>query len=275
MDDMFGLAGKTAIVWGGGQGMGEASALRLARAGCDVALVDVVPERAEAVAGRIRGLGRKAAVICADITKQAEVQRAVAEAEAALAPLDVMVSVVGMAGWTKLVELEEAEWDRIVTLNLKGFFLAAQAAARSMIAGNRLGAIVGVASVSGLSAAPMHAHYGAAKAGMVNLVRSMASEWSPLIRTNAIAPGSIETARVEATEERLANIRKRVPMQRMGQPDEIAKAALFLASDLASFVSGQTLAVDGGWMSTFLMDWKSEITTPHATNVAYKNQQPS
>ncbi len=272
MDDIFGLTGKTAIVWGGGQGMGEASAVRLASAGCDVALVDVVPERAEAVATRIKRLGRKTAVIGADITKRAEVERAVAQAEAALAPLDVMVSVVGMAGWTKLVEIEESEWDRLVTLNLKGFFLAAQAAARSMIAANRPGAIVGIASVSGLSAAPMHAPYGAAKAGMVNLVRSMASEWSPLIRTNAIAPGGIETARVEATEARLATTRKRVPMQRMGTPDEIGKAVLFLASDLASYVSGQTLAVDGGWMSTFLMDWKSEITTPHATNVAYRKQ---
>lgn len=270
MEDMFGLAGKTAIVWGGGQGMGEASALRLARAGCDVAVVDQVKERAEGVAAKIRALGRKAVTIGADITSKADVERAMAEAEAALAPIDVMVSVIGMAGWVKIVDMAEDEWDRIVDLNLKGFFLAAQAAAKSMIAGGRRGSIVSVCSVSGLSAAPMHSHYGAAKAGMVNLVRSMASEWSPQIRVNAIAPGTIETARVEATEERVETMRKRVPMERMGQPDEIAKGVLFMASDLGSYVTGQTLAVDGGWMSTFLMDWKTEITTPHATNVAYK-----
>jgi NAD(P)-dependent dehydrogenase (short-subunit alcohol dehydrogenase family) len=271
MEDMFGLAGKTAIVWGGGQGMGETSALRLARAGCDIAVVDQVGERAGAVTARIQALGRKAVAITADITSEAEVARTMTEAESALAPIDVMVSVIGMAGWVKLVDMSSEEWDRIVTLNLKGFFLAAQAAARSMIAGGRKGSIVSVASVSGLTAAPMHGHYGAAKAGLVNLVRSMASEWSPQIRINAIAPGTIETARVEATEQRVEAHRKRVPMQRMGQPDEIAKAVLFMASDLASYVTGQTLAVDGGWMSTFLLDWRSEMSTPHSTNVAYKS----
>lgn len=270
MSDLLGLSGKTAIVWGGGQGMGEASAVRLAEAGCDVAVVDIVKERAEVVAEIIRGMGRKAVALGADATREDEVDQAVAAAEAALAPIDVMITVIGISGWVKLIDMSVAEWDRIVDLNLKHFFLTARAVARSMVRGNRQGAIVAVASVSGLTAAPMHAHYGAAKAGLVNLVRSMAAEWSPLIRVNAVAPGTINTARVEATPERVEMHRKLVPMERMGKPDEIGKAALFLASDLASYMSGQTIAVDGGWTSTFLMYSKGDFAPPTSENVAYR-----
>ncbi|EQB00271.1 NAD(P)-dependent dehydrogenase (short-subunit alcohol dehydrogenase family) [Sphingobium wenxiniae] len=270
MQDIFGLQGRTAIVWGGGQGMGEASALRLAEAGCDVAIVDVEMDRARKVADRIAALGRRSVALSANVVEKEAVERATREAEAALAPLDVMVNVIGMAGWSKLVDMPEEEWDRIVDLNLKGFFLAATAAARSMIAGQRKGAIVSVCSVSGLTSAPMHGHYGAAKAGMQNLVRSMACEWGPLIRVNAVAPGSTETARVQATPERLEEARNRIALERMGKPDEIAKAVLFMASDLGSYVNGQTLPVDGGWMAGALMGWKEQsFTPPPSANVAY------
>jgi NAD(P)-dependent dehydrogenase (short-subunit alcohol dehydrogenase family) len=269
MEDMFGLAGKTALVWGGGQGMGEASAMRLARAGCDVAVIDMMADRAGKVAEQISALGRRSVALTADITNKDEVARATAAAEAALAPLDVMVNVIGMAGWVKLVDMDEAEWDRIMNLNLKGFFLAAQAAARSMIAGQRPGAIVSICSVSGLTSAPMHGHYGAAKAGMQNLVRSMANEWGPLIRVNAVAPGSTQTARVVPTPERIAEAKIRIPLERMAEPDEIAKAVLFMASDLASNVTGQTLACDGGWTAMALMKWKQDFVPPPSENVAY------
>lgn len=273
MQDIFGLEGRTAIVWGGGQGMGEASALRLAQAGCDVAVVDMERDRAEKVADRIVALGRRSIALTANIVDKADVERATAEAEAALAPLDVMVNVIGMAGWVKLVDMSEGEWDRIVDLNLKGFFLAATAAARSMIAGRRKGAIVSVCSVSGLTSAPMHGHYGAAKAGMENLVRTMACEWGPLIRVNAVAPGAIETARVQATPERVQEARNRVALERMGTPDEIAKAVLFMASELGSYVNGRTLPVDGGWMAGALMGWKAEsFTPPPSSNVAYTGE---
>lgn len=272
MSNLMGLVGKTAIVWGGGQGMGEAAAVRLAEAGCDVAVVDVVKERAEGVAANIRAMGRKAIALGADATQEDEVERAVADTEAGLAPIDIMVTVIGMSGWCRLLDMSVAEWDRIVDLNLKHFFLTARSVARTMFRDDRRGAIVAVASVSGLTAAPMHAHYGAAKAGLVNLVRSMAAEWSPLIRVNAVAPGVIHTARVEATAERLQEIGWRVPMERMGEPDEIGKAALFLASDLASYITGQTIAVDGGWTSTFLMhSRKSDFVVPSVSeNVAYR-----
>ncbi|CAN5182281.1 glucose 1-dehydrogenase [soil metagenome] len=272
MLEIFGLEGKTAIVWGGGQGMGEASALRLAQAGCNVAVVDVEIDRAEKVVGKIEALGRSAIALSANIIEKADVERATAAAEAALAPIDVMVNVVGMAGWVKLVDMSEEEWDRIVDLNLKGFFLAATAAARSMIAGGRKGSLVSVCSVSGLTSAPMHGHYGAAKAGMQNLVRSMACEWGPDIRVNAVAPGSTQTARVQSTPERQAEARARIALERMGFVDEIAKGVLFMASDMGSYVSGHPLPVDGGWMAGALMSWRGEtFTAPPSTNVAAAN----
>ena len=272
MQEIFGLRDRVALVWGGGQGMGEASALRLAEAGCHVAVIDQVTDRAERVAARIRALGRRAVAISADVTSKVDVDRATAEAEAAVGPVDVMVNVIGMAGWVKLVDMDEAEWDRVLNLNLKGFFFAATASARSMLAGGRKGSIVSVCSVSGLTSAPMHGHYGAAKAGMQNLIRTMACEWGPTIRVNGVAPGTTETARVTATPERVEEARRNIAMGRMGKPDEIAKAVLFMASDLGSYVNGHTLPVDGGWMAGALMNWKADsFTPPPATNVSYEH----
>jgi len=164
------------------------------------------------------------------------------------------VSVVGMASWQPLFDVSADDWSRDFAMNLNSFLYTSRAVARSLVRARRSGAIVGIASVSGLVSAPMHAPYGAAKAALVHLIRSMAVEWGPAIRVNAVAPGVIETPRVAATPQRMAAIRSRIPVKRMGTADEIAKVALFLASDLASLVTGHTLAADGGWTSAFLMD---------------------
>lgn len=269
---MFELNNKVALVWGGGQGIGEASALRLAQAGCDIGVVDVVEERALEVAESIRAMGRRAVALTADITQAASVEEATRSAEAQLGPVDVMVSVIGRSHWCKLTEMREEDWDWVLDLNLKGFFLAATAVARSMEAGGRSGAIVAVSSSSGMMAGPLHAHYGAAKAGLQNLVRSMACEWGPNIRVNAVSPGGIETARVVVTPERERDLRQRVPLERIGRPDEIAKAILFLASDLSSYVSGQTLAVDGGATANTWFAWKGGGQTLNSDNVAYRKE---
>lgn len=253
MEDIFGLAGRAAIVWGGGAGMGERTAWWLAQAGCDVAVVDIDGALAVKVADELRARGRRAVAIAANALVEHEVDQAVRDAEAAIGGLTVMATVIGLTGYSRVIDTSLADWERDQAINLKHFFLTARAVARSMVAGGRGGAITAVCSVSGLASAPNHASYGAAKAGMRNLVSSLAVELGPAIRVNAVAPGGIHTVRVQPTPERIAAIRRRVPLQRLGTTDEIGKAMLFLSSEMASFITGQTLAVDGGWSSAFLI----------------------
>jgi 2-deoxy-D-gluconate 3-dehydrogenase len=246
LDSLLGLAGKGALVVGGGQGIGRSAARMLARGGCDVAVADLVRERAEAVAGEIRALGRKAEPLACDATLAREAEAAVAAASAALGRLDAVVDVVGQASWSPLLELDEATWDRDQALNLKQHFLVGRAAAREMVRQGRGGSLVVVASVSGLFAAPRHGAYGAAKAGLLALVKTMAEEWAEHgIRANAVAPGSVRTPRILAQQAAGA-----VPaagiLARMAECDDVAGAILFLSSALARRVTGQALVVDGG-----------------------------
>jgi NAD(P)-dependent dehydrogenase (short-subunit alcohol dehydrogenase family) len=251
---LFGLAGKKAVIIGGGQGMGESSALFLARAGCDVALVDLVPERAEQVAKAVSALGRQAFTVVGDVLDDTQVPKIVAEAEAKLGGLDVVVSIVGAAAWGSLLDTTAAGFDQQMQLNLRYFFLVCQAAARSFIARAQPGAIVGIASVDGQRAAPMRGIYGAAKAGLISLVQTMAVEWAEhKIRVNAIAPGHIVTPRLFDTPQRTEMYAASLlPMRQRGTPDDIGKAALFLASDLARYITGTTLDVDGGLLAANL-----------------------
>lgn len=254
VNDMFGIAGKHAIVWGGGAGMGLSTAERLAAAGCRIALVDIDAARAEQAADALKAAGAEVVALQADVTSAASVDAAVAAAEQALGPLDLMATVIGIGVWSSLLDMTEEQWQDAFRLNLTSFFLPARAVARSLIAGGRPGAIVGVASVSGITSAPRHGGYGAAKAGMVNLVRSMATEWGRHgVRVNAIAPGAIETPRIQMPADAREKMARKFPLGRPGTTDEIGKAALFLLSDLASYVTGHTLPVEGGWLSTFLM----------------------
>ena len=200
----FGLSGKKALIIGGGQGMGESSARCLARAGCDVALVDLLPERAERVGQDIAAIGRQAFTIVGDVLDDGQITRIVAEAEAKLGGLDVMVSIVGAATWGSLLETTGVVWDQQMQLNLRYFFLVAKEVAQSLIRRGQGGAIVGIASVDGQRASPMRGAYGAAKAGLISLVQTMAVEWAPHhIRVNAIAPGHIVTPRLYDTPQRV------------------------------------------------------------------------
>lgn len=257
--DFMKLTGKVAIVWGAGQGMGESSATQLALAGCKIAMVDFHEGRCKAATQRLKDQGFEAVALFADITKEDQVIRATNEAEAALGPLDIMVTIVGVSTWKPLLEVTEEDWVYEHNMNQKSVLYAARAAARSMLKDGRPGSIICVNSVSGLTSAPMHAPYGAAKAGLTNLVRSMAIEWGPDIRVNAVAPGTIITQRLPLLPEQLAPdspYSTRIPMARRGTTDEIGKAVLFLASDLASYVTSQTLPVDGGWTAGWLFDVK-------------------
>ncbi len=245
---LFGLTGKKALIVGGGQGMGKASAGFLARAGCDVALVDLVPERAEHVAGIVNGIGAKGVTVVGDVLDDAQIPRIVAEAEEKLGGLDCMVSIVGAAAWGSLLETTGEVWDQQMALNLRYFFLLSKEVANVMIRRGTGGRIVGIASVDGQRASPMRGAYGAAKAGLISLVRTMAVEWAPHnISVNAIAPGHIVTPRLFDTPRRAEGYANSlIPARRRGTTDDIGKAALFLLSDLASYVNGTTLDVDGG-----------------------------
>jgi len=252
--DMLGLTGKVAIVWGGGFGMGERTSIRLAEAGCRVAVVDLVPERAEAVSAALAAGGTKTVAIAADVTSVESVDAALAEAEAVLGPVDVMATVIGLGVWGQILDQTMEQWEEAHRINLTSFWNPARAVARSLIRNGKPGAIACVSSVSGLTAAPNHAGYGAAKAGMINLIRTMANEWGPHgIRVNAAMPGACNTPRLEMSEEGLAAFKNKLPLGRPAEPDEIAKGLVFLLSDLASYVTGHNLHVDGGWTSVFLM----------------------
>jgi 3-oxoacyl-[acyl-carrier protein] reductase len=248
---LFGLSGKKALIIGGGQGMGEAAANFLARAGCDIALVDLEVERAERVAGMVRDIGPKAVTIAGDVLDDAQISRIVTEANDKLGGIDRMVSIVGAATWGSLLETTGEIWDQQMRLNLRYFFLIAKEVANVMIARGTGGRIVGIASVDGQRASPMRGAYGAAKAGLISVVQTMAVEWAPHnISVNAIAPGHIVTPRLYDTPRRVEGYaHSLIPMRRRGTTDDIGKAALFLLSDLASYVNGTTLDVDGGLLS--------------------------
>jgi NAD(P)-dependent dehydrogenase (short-subunit alcohol dehydrogenase family) len=254
---MLGLQNKVAVVLGGGQGMGERSALRLAEAGCDVAVVDVELARAEQVALAVRKTGRRALALRADALDDAAIRAALAHVEKDLGGIDVLVCIIGMAAFVPLLDMDDDVWDLEQRRNLRYVFVAARAAARAMIRQGRGGSIVCIASVSGIFAAPHHGAYGAAKAGLIGLVKTMAAEWGEHgIRVNAVAPGVIETPRLARLADPAAEAAAMSPLslKRRGTTDDIGKAVTFLASDMASYVTGHTLPVDGGWTSTFLLD---------------------
>jgi 2-deoxy-D-gluconate 3-dehydrogenase len=251
MNEVFGLQGKKALVVGGGQGMGEASAKYLAMAGCDVAVADIDAGRAERVAGLVKSLGRKSAVIAGDALDDSQTAGIVDKARQALGGLDRLVTIVGQALFKPTLEMTPADWDFEQRRNLRYVFFVAQAFAKDLLAAGKPGAIVSIASVSGMQGAVSHAPYGAAKAGVINLVKTLAVEWGRHnIRVNAIAPGTIITPRLPDSPAQQEAMRKSlIPMRRRGTAEEIGRAVLFLSSDLASYVTGHTLPVDGGWMA--------------------------
>ena len=248
--ELPGLRDRVAVVWGGGAGMGEATAWRLAGSGARVAVVDRDAAGAHRVAQALQAAGRSALPLAADVTSEDEVARALAAVRAKLGCPTLSASVVGMASWKPLTATTLEDWDRDQRLNLRPVFLIGRAMATAMMAEGHGGALAFVSSVSGLEAAALHASYGAAKAAMNALVKTMAVEWGASgIRVNALAPGPIVTARIRSSPEMEALLRGRIPLGRMGRIEEVADALLFLLSDMASFITGETLTADGGWMA--------------------------
>jgi len=254
MNDVFGLQGKPTLVVGGGSGIGRATALLLAQVGADVAVADLDGTRAEQVRDEVSALGVASFAVAGDVTAREGADDVVDRAHAVLGGLYAVVNIVGIASWGALLDLDLATWELDLRNNLTHHLLVGQAAARHMIEDRSGGRIALVTSVSGLYGAPNHAAYGAAKAGAMALGRSMATEWAPHgIRVNTVAPDIIATPRVVAGfEERgVADMNAvvaadGVPLARWGRPEEVAGPLVFLVSDLAGFMTGQTLVVDGG-----------------------------
>jgi 3-oxoacyl-[acyl-carrier protein] reductase len=238
------------VVGGGGEGVGAAISRVLGASGAQVAVADLRPDGAEAVAGAIREEGGRATSFAVDVRETAQVDALVAGVVATLGPIDVLVNNVGgsqaLIGRKSVLEHREEDWDLVLALNLRYVFVACKAVLPGMLAGGRGGAIVNTGSIIGSRVSgPMRSSYGAAKAGLKNLTQTLAVECGPHgIRVNSVSPGHIATAAVEgATATSPENT---VPLRRHGVPEEVAHAVLFLASDLASYVNGVDLVVDGG-----------------------------
>jgi NAD(P)-dependent dehydrogenase (short-subunit alcohol dehydrogenase family) len=253
----LGLDSTNALVVGAGQGIGRATALALAEAGCHVACIDTVVDRNESVVNEIRAYGRSTVAVHADVTDSAQVDAAVVTATDALGPITVCADIVGMARWGQLLDTSDDDWRATIALVLDQQFFVARSVCRQMVAHGAGGSFVAIASISALSSAPNHGPYGAAKAGVSALVKTLAIELAPHgIRANAVSPGLIATPRVmeRATHDDWLGSRQPalVPLgNQRGTPEDIARTVAFLSSSLARHITGQTIVVDGGITSRF------------------------
>jgi NAD(P)-dependent dehydrogenase (short-subunit alcohol dehydrogenase family) len=246
----FDLTGKKALVTGASRGIGQAIAVALAQAGADVALVARSEDGLAATAAGVTGAGREAHIIPADVTSQQEVADAVATAISRLGHLDIVVNNAGGSNFTvPFLSLRLPGWDKLMRLNLDSAMYVCHAAGGHLVERGQ-GSVINVASVAGLVASPFLSPYGAAKAGLISLTRSLAVEWAAHgVRVNALCPGwtATELNRNLWEDETTGKATvAAVPMQRWGRVEEMTGPALFLASDASSYMTGQALVIDGG-----------------------------
>ncbi|HVO76802.1 MAG TPA: 3-oxoacyl-[acyl-carrier-protein] reductase [Candidatus Bathyarchaeia archaeon] len=244
---MVNLDGTTALVTGAGQGIGRDIALTFALAGADIAAVDIDLGGAEATAALVRAKGRKSLAVQCDVASSSEVDRCVAEALAGREQIHFLVNNAGIARDNLLIRMSDADWESVLRVNLTGTFNVTRAVSRSMIK-RRFGRIVNIASVIGVMGNAGQCNYAASKAGIIGFTRAIAKELAGRnINVNAIAPGFIETAMTASlAEQRREEMRRLIPLGRFGSGTDVARVALFLCSELGSYVTGQVIHCDGG-----------------------------
>ncbi len=252
---MNNLTGKVAIITGGRRGMGKADALTLSKAGAKVVVADISLEECQKVVDEIEGFGGEAMAVKCDVSQKAEVEEMIKQTISKFGKIDILVNNAGICQFKPFLELTESDWDKTIDINLKGYFLCAQAAAKEM-AKQKSGVIVNIASIAmgqvGVGF-PALTHYCASKGGIAGMTEAMALELAPYgIRVNAIAPGAIDTPMVDPLKvdpKVMEGTLARVPLHRMGKPEEISNTVLFLASDDSSYMTGSIIVVDGGWLA--------------------------
>jgi len=252
---MFELKNKVALITGARRGMGRAHALALAKQGAKIIVTDIGKRECDPVVEEIQNMGSEAVCFKMDVSQKSEVDAVFDEAVRTFGRLDILVNNAGIYFPKSALELTEGEWDKMIDINLKGQFLCAQRAAREM-AKNKWGRIINIASIAsggvgvGIEGA---AHYTASKGGIIGMTETLAIEFAPLgINVNVIAPGAIDTPMLSAAdipEKELRAMLQAIPLKRVGRPEEVSAAVVFLASEEASYITGTTLYVDGGWLA--------------------------
>ncbi|MBI2633977.1 MAG: SDR family oxidoreductase [Parcubacteria group bacterium] len=253
---MFNLQNKVALVTGARRGMGKTHALALASQGAKVVVTDIDENECQVVVEEIQSRGGEALCFKMNVTSKNEIDEVIGETVKKLGRLDILVNNAGIFEPKPALEITEEEWERTLAINLKGQFLSAQRAAREM-AKNKWGRIINIASIAsgGVGVGfPTASHYSASKGGIIGMSETLAIEWASLgINVNVIAPGAIDTPMVQGakmSKEDLEATVKRIPLARLGKPEEVSALVLFLASEEASYVTGATFYVDGGWLAS-------------------------
>ncbi len=248
MTDLFDLTGKVAIVTGAARGIGQSIAVELARKGANVVVSDIIP--GNSTVNQIKKLKRKSFFIKADVSKKQEVENLINETLKQFKKIDILVNNAGIFQPSPTETLKEEDWEKTIDINLKGYFLCAQAVSKYMLK-RKKGVIINIASVAGLEGYAQGASYCASKGGIINLTNSLAAEWGPKgIRVNSICPGIIETAMTKGmltNKKTKQGMLMKIPLKRTGKPIDIAGAAVFLASDNSSYITGTEIIIDGGW----------------------------
>ncbi|XOB40694.1 MAG: SDR family NAD(P)-dependent oxidoreductase [Candidatus Nealsonbacteria bacterium] len=250
------LKNKVAIITGGRRGMGRTHALTLAKAGAKVVISDISLEGCQKVVQEVKKQGGEAMAVECDVTKKEQVDIMVKKTIEVFGKIDILVNNAGILQFKPFLELTEQDWDKTLSVNLKGYFLCAQACAKEMVK-QKSGVIVNITSIAmgGMGVGfPNIVHYSASKGGIVAMTEALALELASFnIRVNAIAPGAIDTPMMASSEqdpETMEGTLARIPMHRIGKPEEVSNAVLFLASDRSSYITGSTIIVDGGWLAT-------------------------